>query len=66
MAALAERARVEVTAADDVGWRGDAVEAECFSYLAVRTLAGLPISFPLTTGAPAPITGGVLARHRKV
>jgi len=66
MAALSERARVQVTAADDVGWRGDAVEAECFAYLAVRTLAGLPISFPLTTGAPAPMTGGVLAKSSRV
>ncbi len=64
MAALAERARVEATLADAVGWRGDAVEAECFAYLAVRTLAGLPISFPLTTGAPQPMTGGVLAKSR--
>jgi anhydro-N-acetylmuramic acid kinase len=40
------------------------VEAECFAYLAVRALAGLPISFPLTTGAPEPLTGGVLAKYR--
>jgi anhydro-N-acetylmuramic acid kinase len=64
MAALADRAKVEAIAADAVGWRGDAVEAECFAYLAVRALAGLPISFPLTTGAPEPLTGGVLAKYR--
>ena len=66
MAALAERAHVEIVAADTVGWRGDAVEAECFAYLAVRTLAGLPISFPLTTGVREPMTGGVLARYRVI
>ena len=29
---------------------------------AVRSLLGLPITFPGTTGVPGPITGGVLAR----
>jgi anhydro-N-acetylmuramic acid kinase len=28
----------------------------------VRALKGLPITFPGTTGAPRPMTGGVLAR----
>ncbi len=64
MAALAQRAGVEVIAAEAVGWRGDAVEAECFAYLAVRALAGLPISFPLTTGVPGPMEGGVVAKRR--
>lgn len=61
--AIATRARVEPVMAEAVGWRGDAIEAECFAYLAVRVARGLPISFPLTTGAPAPLTGGRLARH---
>lgn len=64
MSALAERAGVEVVPAEAVEWRGDAVEAECFAYLAVRTMAGLPISFPLTTGVPQARTGGIVARHR--
>ena len=29
---------------------GDAVEAEAWAYLAVRSLKGLPITFPGTTG----------------
>lgn len=41
-----------------VGWNGDAIEAEAFAYLAVRSLAGLPLSLPGTTGVPAPQTGG--------
>jgi anhydro-N-acetylmuramic acid kinase len=44
-----------------VGGRGDAVEAECFAFLAVRALCGLPISFPFTTGVRQPMTGGRLA-----
>lgn len=58
MAMLAERARVAVLPAEAVGWRGDAIEAECFALLAVRVLRHLPISFPTTTGAPRPLTGG--------
>jgi anhydro-N-acetylmuramic acid kinase len=63
MAALAQRAGVQAVAAEAVGWRGDAGEAECFAYLAARGRAGLPISFPTTTGVPRPMPGGVLARH---
>lgn len=61
MRMLAERGRIEVLPAETLGWRGDAVEAECFAFLAVRVLRNLPISFPTTTGAPAPMTGGRLA-----
>ncbi|KTR04985.1 anhydro-N-acetylmuramic acid kinase [Aureimonas ureilytica] len=61
MREIAERAHVEVENADALGLRGDTVEAECFAYLAVRSLRGLPISFPTTTGAPEPMTGGRLA-----
>ncbi len=64
MAALRERARVDPVPAEAVGWRGDAVEAECFALLAVRVLRGLPISFPGTTGAPRPMTGGRVASPR--
>ena len=62
MNAIRERAGVEPVLAETVGWRGDAVEAECFAFLAVRALKGLPISFPLTTGVKQPMTGGKLAR----
>ncbi|WP_274426029.1 anhydro-N-acetylmuramic acid kinase [Chelativorans sp. YIM 93263] len=58
MDALNARAGVEAAPAEDVGWRGDAIEAECFAFLAVRSSRGLPISFPTTTGAPEPMTGG--------
>ena len=61
MVMLAERAGVEVVSAESFGWSGDAIEAECFAFLAVRTLRGLPISFPTTTGAPRPMCGGIIA-----
>lgn len=62
MAMIKARAGVEVAPAEDVGWRGDAIEAECFAFLAVRALRGLPISFPTTTGVPEPMTGGQIVR----
>lgn len=62
MREIAARAGVEAIPAEAVGLRGDAVEAECFAYLAVRSLRGLPQSFPSTTGVPKPMAGGVLAR----
>ncbi|HEX7883638.1 MAG TPA: anhydro-N-acetylmuramic acid kinase [Afipia sp.] len=46
----------------DLGWSGDAVEAQAFAYMAVRSLKNLPLTFPGTTGVAAPLTGGVLAR----
>jgi len=59
--ALRARAGVEPLSAEEVGWRGDAIEAECFAFLAVRVLRGLPLSFPLTTGVARAMSGGRLA-----
>ena len=62
MKALTERLPAPVSSAEDHGWRGDAVEAEAFAYLAARTARGLPISFPKTTGVDHPMTGGRITR----
>jgi anhydro-N-acetylmuramic acid kinase len=61
MEMLADRSNVRVLLAEDLGWSGDAIEAQCFGFLAVRALRGLPISFPTTTGVPYPMTGGRIA-----
>lgn len=58
MRVLTDRVPVPVKSAEAVGWRGDAIEAEAFAYLAARAALGLPISFPGTTGVAAPMTGG--------
>lgn len=50
----------DVKSVDELGWNGDTLEAEGFAYLAVRSLLGLPLSLPSTTGVPKPVTGGVL------
>ncbi|HET6927574.1 MAG TPA: anhydro-N-acetylmuramic acid kinase, partial [Hyphomicrobiaceae bacterium] len=62
MAMIAERVENAVIPAEAAGMDGDAVEAEAWAYLAVRSLKGLPITFPGTTGVAKPLTGGVLAR----
>ena len=51
-----------VILAEEAGFNGDSMEAEAWAYLAVRCLRGLPITFPGTTGAPQPLSGGVLAK----
>ncbi len=62
MAALAEFAGIPVAPVENLGWRGDALEAEAFAYLAVRSLYGAVLSVPETTGIDHPRTGGVLHR----
>jgi anhydro-N-acetylmuramic acid kinase len=52
--------RIEL--ADDLGWDASAIEAQAFAFMAVRSLRGLPISFPGTTGVPRPMTGGIHAQ----
>jgi anhydro-N-acetylmuramic acid kinase len=64
MAALRERLAAPVDPVELVGWDGDAMEAECFGFLAARVLAGLPLSFPGTTGVPRPLPGGAIANPR--
>lgn len=51
-----------VSTAAGLGWSVDFMEAEAFAFLAARSLAGLPLSYPETTGVPRPMSGGVLAK----
>ncbi len=60
MAALRATLAVPVEPVEAVGWDGDALEAQCFGFLAARVRAGLPLSFPGTTGAPTAMLGGRL------
>jgi anhydro-N-acetylmuramic acid kinase len=61
---LRARVNAPVLKAEDAGWDGDAMEAEGFAYLAVRSKKGLPLSLPTTTGVKQPMTGGRLHRAR--
>jgi len=60
MGALGTRLAAPVRAIEAIGWNGDAIEAQAFAYMAVRSRNGLSISFPETSGAPKPMTGGRL------
>lgn len=62
MRMFAERLGVPVEPVEAVGWDGDALEAQCFAWLAVRSRKGLPLSLPSTTGVPRPMPGGELCR----
>ncbi|WP_371398185.1 anhydro-N-acetylmuramic acid kinase [Fretibacter rubidus] len=65
IAALTEALSTRVINCDDLGWDGDALEAQAFAYMAVRHKKRLPLSFPSTTGVSNPVTGGVLATPNK-
>jgi len=58
MAALREALPAPVENVEAVGWDGDALEAQAFGFLAARVQAGLPLSFPGTTGVGRPLPGG--------
>lgn len=60
MDALEDRLKTPITSVEALGWRGDDLEAELFAYLAVRSLKGLPLTMPGTTGVEKPVTGGRL------
>jgi anhydro-N-acetylmuramic acid kinase len=60
--ALLEPFGERVLTAEAIGANGDAIEAEAWAYLAVRSQRGLPITWPMTTGVKQSATGGVTAR----
>lgn len=64
MSMIAARVDNAVVPSEAVGVDGDGLEAEAWAYLAVRSLKGLPISFPGTTGVARPMSGGLIARAR--
>ncbi len=51
-----------VSAAEQFALDGDAIEAEAWAFLAVRSLRGLPLTYPATTGTREPVTGGILVK----
>lgn len=59
---LRERLQARVIPASEARLDGDFIEAQAFAFLAVRSCDGLPLTWPGSTGAPAPMTGGVLAK----
>lgn len=62
MQRLSELLKGAVSPVEALGANGDMVEAQAFAFLAVRSLKGLPLSLPSTTGVSRPVTGGALYR----
>lgn len=58
MGGLRAALKAPVHDVDELQWDGDALEAQGFAYLAVRSQLGLPLSFPSTTRVSQPTTGG--------
>ncbi|SON56502.1 Anhydro-N-acetylmuramic acid kinase [Hartmannibacter diazotrophicus] len=58
---IAEACGVDAVAGDTLGFAGDFVEAQAFGFLAARSVRGLPLTFPGTTGVREPMRGGVVA-----
>ena len=65
MEALRRHLDAPVRPVEAVGWDGDALEAQAFAYLAVRSVEGLPLSLPSTTGVSRATSGGRLFAVRK-
>jgi anhydro-N-acetylmuramic acid kinase len=64
MKRLESLAPCPVDTVEALKWDGDLLEAYAFAYLAVRVKAGLPTSFPTTTGVAHPVSGGKIATTR--
>lgn len=65
MAALRDRLQAPVDPVEAIGWDGDLIEAQAFAYMAVRSLKGMPISFPGTTGVKQAMSGGRLSKPQE-
>lgn len=62
---IARMTTLSVDPVEVVGWRGDSLEAEAFAFLAVRSLRGLSLTLPTTTGVARPLTGGTVKHPRR-
>ncbi len=60
MEALAQALETTVEPVEAAGWNGDALEAQAFAFLAVRSTKGMPLSLPTTTGVKEAVCGGRL------
>jgi len=64
MTMLRARLGAPVEPVEAVGWDGTMIEAQAFAFLSVRSMEGLPLSVPGTTGVPRPVTGGRLHKPK--
>lgn len=64
MEELSKTLNLPVEPVEKLGWNGDALEAQGFAYLAARSLKGLALTLPTTTGVPKAMTGGKLYKAK--
>ena len=51
--------QINLDSIDQYNIDGDFIESQAFAFLAIRSLEGMPISFPGTTRCKKPLIGGV-------
>lgn len=51
---------ISIKTIEEINLNGDAIEAEAFAFLGIRSILNLPLSFPKTTGTNSPLCGGVI------
>ena len=54
---------INLNSIDQYELDGDFIESQAFAFLAIRSLKGMPISFPNTTRCTKSVTGGVLVEN---
>ena len=55
--------QIDINPIDQYEVDGDFIESQAFAFLAIRSLQGMPISFPNTTRCKEPITGGMIVEN---
>ena len=55
--------RIDIDPIEKYEINGDYIESQAFAFLAIRSVEGLPISFPSTTKCKEPSTGGILVEN---
>ena len=55
--------QIDINPIDQYEVDGDFIESQAFAFLAIRSLQGMPISFPYTTRCREPITGGIIVEN---
>ena len=54
---------LELDSIEKYNMNGDFIESQAFAYLAIRSIEGLPISYPATTRCSKPLTGGIIVKN---
>ncbi len=66
MRMIRQELNVQTHTSAELGWQKGTLEAMAYAFLAVRSIFGLPISFPQTSGVHEPVSGGRLYVPQKL